>query len=64
MCGVAFAAGVLFVILNLYFSNYINQRDNLRKEADYEIVFFPETDEQAANIINDDSMRRTYEFGL
>ncbi len=60
MCGVAFAAGVLFVILNLYFSNYINQRDNLRKEADYEIVFFPETDEQAANIINDDSIKSAY----
>lgn len=60
ICGVAFAAGVLFVILNLYFSNYINQRDSLRKEADYEIVFFPETDEQAANIINDDSIKSAY----
>ncbi len=60
ICGVAFAAGVLFVILNLYFSNYINQRDSLRKEADYEIVFFPETDEQAASIINDDSIKSAY----
>lgn len=60
ICGVAFAAAVLFVILNLYFSNYINQRDSLRKEADYEIVFFPKTDEQAANIINDDSIKSAY----
>lgn len=60
ICGVAFAAGVLFVILNLYFSNFINQRDSLRKEADYEIVFFPETDEQAANIINDDNIKSAY----
>lgn len=63
ICGIAFAAGVLFVILNLYFSNYINQRDSLRKEADYEIVFFPETDEQAANIINDDSIKSAYAGG-
>ena len=58
--GVAFAAMVLFVILNLYFSNFINQRDSLRKEADYEIVFFPETDEQAAGIINDASIKSAY----
>ena len=63
ICGVAFAAGVLFVILNLYFSNYINQRDDLRKEGDYEIVFFPKTDEQAANIINDDSIKSAYAGG-
>ncbi|MCM1084597.1 MAG: ABC transporter permease [Clostridium sp.] len=60
ICGVAFAACVLFVVLNLYFSNFINQRDALRKEADYEIVFFPETDEQAANIVNDDNIKSAY----
>lgn len=60
ICGIAFAAGVLFVILNLYFSNFINQRDSLREQEDYEIVFFPETDEQASGIINDESIKNAY----
>lgn len=40
--GVALASGILFVILTLYFSNFINTRDALRKQADYEIVLLPE----------------------
>ena len=36
--GVALASGILFVILTLYFSNFINTRDALRKQADYEMM--------------------------
>lgn len=59
--GVAVAAAVLFAILTLYFSNFINERDELRQQADYEIVFFPESPEQAAQIINDECVKSVYE---
>ncbi|MCM1173286.1 MAG: ABC transporter permease [Clostridium sp.] len=59
--GVAVAAGLLFAILTLYFSNFFNERDELRKQADYEIVFFPESAEQAAGIVNDACVKSAYE---
>ena len=45
--GVALASGILFVILTLYFSNFINTRDALRRQADYEIVLLPEQNQDA-----------------
>ncbi|MDE6026235.1 MAG: ABC transporter permease [Lachnospiraceae bacterium] len=59
--GVSVAAAVLFAILTLYFSNFINARDELRDKEDYEIVFFPENPEQAAGIINDECVKSAYE---
>lgn len=58
--GVALASGVLFIILTLYFSNFINNRDRVRAESDYEMVFFPETEEQAAGIINEEFVKDAY----
>lgn len=58
--GVSVAAAVLFAILTLYFSNFINERDELREQGDYEIVFFPESSEQAAGIINDECVKSAY----
>lgn len=58
--GVGLAAGVLFIILTLYFSSFINRRDALRAEENYEMVFFPGTEEQIAGIINEESVREAY----
>lgn len=58
--GVALAAGILFMILTLYFSNFINQREAIRKEADYEMVFFPETETQIAEIVNEYWVKSAY----
>ncbi len=58
--GVALAAGILFMVLTLYFSNFINKRDALRKEADYEMVFFPENDAQIAGIVNEPFVKNAY----
>lgn len=58
--GVSVAVAVLFAILTLYFSNFINERDELRAQEDYEIVFFPESPEQAAGIINDECVKSAY----
>ncbi|MCM1272657.1 MAG: ABC transporter permease [Clostridium sp.] len=58
--GVALAAGALFVILTLYFSNFINNRDRVREQANYEIVMFPETEEQVTGIINQEFVKDAY----
>lgn len=58
--GVAMAAGILFTVLTLYFSNFINQRDAIRAEENYEITFFPETEEQIAGIINEKFIKDAY----
>ncbi len=60
ICGVALAVGVLFIILTLYFSNFISKRDVLRKEENYEIVFIPENEGQLAAILNDDNVKSAY----
>lgn len=58
--GVALAAGILFMVLTLYFSNFINERDALRKEADYEMVLFPENETQIAEIVNESWVKSAY----
>lgn len=58
--GVALASGILFAVLTLYFSNFISQRDRIRAEENYEMVFFPETEEQIAGIINEDFVKDVY----
>lgn len=58
--GVALAAGILFMVLTLYFSNFINKRDALRKEADYEMVFFPEDDVQISGIVSEPFVKNAY----
>lgn len=58
--GVALAAGILFMVLTLYFSNFINERDALRKEADYEMVFFPEDDVQISGIVSEPFVKNAY----
>lgn len=60
ICGVALAVGALFIILTLYFSNFINKRDALRKEENYEMVFIPENEEQLAAIVSDDNVKSAY----
>lgn len=58
--GVAMAAGALFTILTLYFSNFINRREAIRAEENYEMTFFPETEEQIAGIINEKFIKDAY----
>ena len=58
--GVSIAVAILFTILTLFFSNFINERDRLREQADYEMVFFPETDEQLAGIVNSELVKSVY----
>ncbi|MCM1084595.1 MAG: hypothetical protein NC428_14115 [Clostridium sp.] len=58
--GVAVAVAILFTMLTLYFSNFINERDAVRERADYELVFFPETDEQLAGIVNSELVKSAY----
>ncbi len=58
--GVSIAVAILFTILTLFFSNFINERDKVRKQADYEMVFFPETDEQLAGIANSELVKSVY----
>lgn len=58
--GVSVAVAILFTILTLYFSNFINERDRVREKADYEMVFFPETDEQLAGIVNSELVKSVY----
>lgn len=58
--GVSIAVAILFTILTLYFSNFINERERVREKADYEMVFFPETDEQLAGIVNSELVKSAY----
>ncbi|MDE5873603.1 MAG: ABC transporter permease, partial [Lachnospiraceae bacterium] len=58
--GVSIAVAILFTILTLFFSNFINERDKVREQADYEMVFFPETDEQLAGVVNSELVKSVY----
>ena len=58
--GVALSSGLLFLILTLYFSNFINNRDAIRKEADYEMVFFDATSEDVSQIVAKDYVKSAY----
>lgn len=58
--GVTLAAGILFVILTLYFSNFINARDALRKQADYEIVLLPEQNQDVSALLKQDFVKTAY----
>lgn len=58
--GVALASGILFVILALYFSNFINARDALRKQADYEIVLLPEQNQDVSALLKQDFVKSAY----
>ena len=58
--GVALASGILFVILTLYFSNFINMRDALRKQADYEIVLLPEQNQDVSTLLKQDFVKTAY----
>lgn len=58
--GVALASGILFVILTLYFSNFINTRDALRKQADYEIVLLPEQNQDVSALLKQDFVKTAY----
>ena len=58
--GVALASGILFVILTLYFSNFINTRDALRKQADYEIVLLPEQNQDVSALLKRDFVKTAY----
>ena len=58
--GVALSSGLLFLILTLYFSNFINNRDAIRKEADYEMVFLDATSEDVSQIVAKDYVKSAY----
>lgn len=58
--GVALSSGLLFIILTLYFSNFINSRDAIRKEADYEMVFLNATSEDVSQIVSKDYVKSAY----
>lgn len=58
--GVALASGVLFVILTLFFSNFINKRNQIRKDMNYEMVFLVEDDAVACEIADCDFVKSAY----
>lgn len=58
--GVALSSGLLFLILTLYFSNFINNRNAIRKEADYEMVFLDATSEDVSQIVAKDYVKSAY----
>ena len=55
--GVAVAVMVLYTMLNLVWCWVLMQREQIREEKDYEIVFFTETAEQAAPIMADERVK-------
>lgn len=58
--GVAITVIVLYAGLNLAYSFFLNGREEVRKEADYEIVFLTEDNEKLAQIAADDRIIRAY----
>mgnify|MGYP001023572688 CR=1 FL=1 len=48
------------MILTLYFSNFINTRDALRKQADYEIVLLPEQNQDVSALLKQDFVKTAY----
>lgn len=58
--GVALASGTLFMILTLFFSNFVNKRDQLRKDMNYEMVFLIEDDAVANEIASNDFVKSAY----
>lgn len=58
--GVAVASGALFVLLTLYFSNFINKRDAVRKERNYDMVFLIEDETVIADIVKQDYIKSVY----
>ena len=55
--GVTVAVMVLYTMLNLVWCWVLMQREQIRQEKDYEIVFFTETAEQAAPIMADSRVK-------
>lgn len=55
--GVTVAVTVLYAMLNLGWCGLLNEREKLREEQDYEIVFLTETEEQIAQIMADNRVR-------
>ena len=55
--GVTVAVAVLYTMLNLGWSRLLQQREELREEQDYEIVFLTETEEQAEQLMADDRVK-------
>ncbi len=58
--GVVIAVLVLFVLLNIALDYFLDQRAAARKEADYEIVLYTETQEQIDAIINREDVKSAY----
>jgi len=58
--GVVIAVLVLFVLLNIALDYFLDQRAAVRKEADYEIVLYTETQEQIDEIINREDVKSAY----
>ncbi len=58
--GVALASGALFVILTLYFSNFINKRDKLREEMNYDMVFLTQDEAIVTDIVNKSYVKSAY----
>lgn len=58
--GVALSSGLLFIILTLYFSNFINTRNELRKQADYEMVFITYEQSELSHILEEDYIKNAY----
>lgn len=55
--GVIVATAVLYLLLNIGYSELLNQREVQREIQDYEIVFFTETSEQIKQITEDEKVK-------
>ena len=58
--GVVVTTMILFLILNLAESYLFQQQKEIRKETDYEMVLFTETQEQISEVIADARIRSAY----
>lgn len=58
--GVIVATTVLYIMLNLGWSALLHYRDTIRKDQDYEIVLFTETQEQIDQVLADDRVKSAY----
>ena len=60
ICGVALSVAILFCVLTVYFSNFQNQRDKIRQEANYEMVLFTQDAQQIREIAAQDFVKEAY----
>ncbi len=58
--GAALSVMVIYLILNLAWSNVLYERETIREENDYEIVMLTETEEEILQVLSDENIESAY----